>query len=338
MNRSPLVSVVTPIHNDADVLEQCIDSVLAQTFRDWDYTIIDNASTDRTPEIAHRYVRADSRIHYLRYDELVDVNANYNRAFDEIHPASTYCKVLAADDWLYPECLERMVEVAERSDAIGIVGAYRLAGEHVDLTGLPYSESIFDGRSILRRSLLGGFGVIGGPSSMLLRSNLVRESAPFLDPRFVHADTEAAYRILNHHAFGYVHQVLTYARRQPGRQLASALKLNIRAAEKLRFLLTYGPTALSPQEYRRTLRRELWLYAKWHTAQVRHVSWLRNPEFFAAHRSGLNAMLEESGDRIEVRAVVMLVRLMLARGRWAGADRGHPASEAKTVAAAVRRA
>ena len=45
----PLVSIVTPMHNEADHLVECIESVLAQTFDNWEYTIVDNQSTERVP-------------------------------------------------------------------------------------------------------------------------------------------------------------------------------------------------------------------------------------------------------------------------------------------------
>src|SRR4051794_27053545 len=106
---TPLVSIVTPVYNGEPYLAECIESVLAQTYDNWDYTIVDNASTDATPSIAARYAARDPRIRHLRFDELADVTANHNRAFESISPASEFCKMLQADYWLYPECLSRMV-------------------------------------------------------------------------------------------------------------------------------------------------------------------------------------------------------------------------------------
>ena len=51
MTSEPLVSVVTPVYNDADYLTECVTSVLNQTYSNWEYAIVDNASTDETPEI-----------------------------------------------------------------------------------------------------------------------------------------------------------------------------------------------------------------------------------------------------------------------------------------------
>src|SRR5882724_7298074 len=68
MNNSsqPLISVVTPVYNGAEHLAECIESVLAQTYQNWDYTIVDNCSTDGSVEIARRYAAKDRRIRFGR--------------------------------------------------------------------------------------------------------------------------------------------------------------------------------------------------------------------------------------------------------------------------------
>ena len=54
-SQQPLVSVITPVYNGEEFLPECIESVLAQTYQNWDYTIVNNRSTDRTLEIAKSY-------------------------------------------------------------------------------------------------------------------------------------------------------------------------------------------------------------------------------------------------------------------------------------------
>ena len=61
----PLLSIVTPLYNEAEHLPQCIESVLAQTYQNWDYTIVNNRSTDASGEIARRYAAKDPRIRVL---------------------------------------------------------------------------------------------------------------------------------------------------------------------------------------------------------------------------------------------------------------------------------
>ena len=86
-----------------------------------------------------------------------------------------------------------MVALADSNPQVGLVSAYRLAGEAVDLVGLPYWRTVVPGAEILRQSLLGGPYVTGTPTSVLIRSELIRARQPFYDLTFRHADTEAAY-------------------------------------------------------------------------------------------------------------------------------------------------
>ena len=58
----PLVSVVTPMHNTVDYIEECIESVRRQTYEHWDYVIVNNWSTDGSAEIARRFAELDPRI------------------------------------------------------------------------------------------------------------------------------------------------------------------------------------------------------------------------------------------------------------------------------------
>ena len=109
----PLVSIVTPAYNEEKYLSTCIESVLAQTYSNWDYTIVNNCSTDRTLAIAQEYAAKDPRIRVITNNTFIPAIANLNTAFRQISPASKYCKMVLADDWMFPECLERMVAVME---------------------------------------------------------------------------------------------------------------------------------------------------------------------------------------------------------------------------------
>ena len=120
----PLVSVVTPAYNEEEHLAECIESVLAQTYQNWDYTIVNNCSTDKTLDVARRYAAKDPRIHVRDKKQFLSMLANHNRAIRQISPRSKYCKMVLADDWIFPRCLERMVEVAEAHPSVGIVSAY----------------------------------------------------------------------------------------------------------------------------------------------------------------------------------------------------------------------
>ena len=80
----PLVSVLTPVYNGEKYLAECIESVLAQTYQNWEYVIVNNCSTDRTLEIAADYARRDKRIRIHNNKTFVGCDANGNIAFQQI--------------------------------------------------------------------------------------------------------------------------------------------------------------------------------------------------------------------------------------------------------------
>src|SRR5215813_10168299 len=94
---TPLVTVLTPVYNGEEFLAECIDSVLAQDYDNWEYHIVDNCSTDGTRSIAQSYAERDSRIHVTLNTTFVNVAENHNRAFRLVSPESRYFKVVSAD-------------------------------------------------------------------------------------------------------------------------------------------------------------------------------------------------------------------------------------------------
>ena len=184
MESIPLVSVVTPFYNTQDYLAECIESVLRQTYTNWEYILVDNCSTDGSGDIAKHYAaRFPEKIRLIHTESFLSQVGNYNFALSLISPHSRYCKMVQADDWIFPECLRSMVEVAEAHPKVGIVSAYELEGDHITLGGLPYPSPEVPGREICRLFFLKYRHFFGTPTSLLMRSELVRSRNPFYDER-----------------------------------------------------------------------------------------------------------------------------------------------------------
>ena len=209
----PLISVLTPVYNGEKLLAECIRSVLAQTYSNFEYTIVNNCSTDRTLEIAESFARQDSRIRIHNNTEFLSVVDNHNNAFSLIPDGAKYCKVVGADDWLYPNCIAEMVKLAEQYPSVGMVTSYVLCGNRVGWDGLPYPSTFMKGRDVCRLRLLKGLKVFGGPSASLLRCTVVKEYQPFYKLGNYHGDTEAYLELLQKYDFGFLHQVLSYNRK-----------------------------------------------------------------------------------------------------------------------------
>jgi glycosyltransferase involved in cell wall biosynthesis len=110
------VSIGLPVYNGERYLEETLNSVLNQTFADFDLYIADNASTDRTEEICRDYASRDNRIHYLRNEVNLGASKNYTICFD---PAkSKYFRWQNADDPIEPTLIERCIKVLDENPQV----------------------------------------------------------------------------------------------------------------------------------------------------------------------------------------------------------------------------
>src|SRR5688572_10868700 len=99
--KNPRVSIGLPVYNGENYLAEAIDSILAQTFEDFELIISDNASTDRTQEICEAYAAKDGRIRYYRSEVNKGSAWNFNRVFELAR--GEYFKWAAHDDYIAPE-------------------------------------------------------------------------------------------------------------------------------------------------------------------------------------------------------------------------------------------
>lgn len=308
--QEPLVSIVTPVYNGEQYLRECIESVLTQTYTHWEYVIVNNCSTDRSLDIAREYAAREPRIRIHNNENFAHVIQNHNIAFRQISPASKYCKVVAADDWLFPECLEKMVRLAEEHPSVVIVQAYRLQGEKVAGDGLPYPSTLLRGPDVCRIWLLtGGPSILGAPTTLMYRSDIVRSRHSFYNESNLHGDTEACIEFLEHHDYGFVHQVLTFQRMRKHSMTSYSQTFQTYLPRRLYDLVTYGPKYLSEKELKGGIREHLKEYYRYLGWQV--FSW-RNREFWDLHREKLASVgYPLSHVRLAAHALSYLVDILL---------------------------
>jgi glycosyltransferase involved in cell wall biosynthesis len=287
LQAQPLVSVVTPVYNTEKYLAECIESVLAQTYENWEYVIVNNCSTDRSLEIAQHYAQQDARIRIHDNAKFLNQMQNWNHAMRQISPESKYCKVVHADDWLFPECLARMAQVAEMNPSVGIVSAYRLDENQVNLNGLPYSRTVIPGREICRLTLSGGPYLFGSPTSLLIRSDIVHSKEAFYNESAIHADTEVCFDILQNYDFGFIHQILTFTRRHNESVTSLTYRFNTRHLARFIVFLKYGPVYLNEEEYEKRSRQ---LVEKYYRFLAKSVLELKEKEFWNYHRNELKKL------------------------------------------------
>ena len=286
----PLVSVVTPVYNGEPYISECIESVLAQTYQNFEYIIVNNCSSDRTLEIATKYTD-DPRVRVETNPSFLPIIANHNRSFSLVSPVSKYCKVVSADDWLLPEALRRMVEVAESNPSVGLVGSYQLSGGSdrwvVRNFGLPYTTTFVKGRDMCRAHTLRPLDVFGNPTSTLYRSDLVRSTNQFFPNETLEADLSACFATLQRSDYGFVHQVLSCERVHQARGSTTAWDLNTYLPSKIGDLLTYGRNYLAPQELNTCVNNHFNEYYRFLASSALNF---RSDDFWAYHRRRLNEL------------------------------------------------
>lgn len=304
----PLVSVVTPVYNEERYLAECIESVINQSYRNWEYTIVDNCSTDRSFEIAQTYARRDPRIRILRNDSFLPQARHHNRALEQISQRSVWVKMVLGDDWIFRECLREMVAVGELSPRIGVVAAYRMQGCKVGSDGLPYSSHVVSGREIGRLHLLTDTYVLGSQNSVLFRADIVRGRRPFFNDKSIHFDVEAIYDLLQSWDFGFVHQVLTFTRTENASLSTGIRGFNQVLLNKLILVKKYGRSYLGADEHERLLRKVECAYYRY---LGRNLLRRRGPAFWTYHRNGMQTA-GESIRRSRVAGCALLALLDLA--------------------------
>jgi hypothetical protein len=120
MPETPRVSVVMAVRNGVPYLEQAVDSILAQTFTDFEFVIINDGSTDSTPEILERYQAADHRVR-LYHQANMGLTASLNRGCARAR--GEYLARMDADDIAFPDRLARQVELLDQQPQVALVGS-----------------------------------------------------------------------------------------------------------------------------------------------------------------------------------------------------------------------
>ena len=120
--RNPLVSVILPVYNGENHLTKCIESVLSQTFTDFEFIIVDDASTDKTPAILNSFSKQDSRIKIIR--NKTNQRQTISATIACQNARGKYIARIDADDVALHRRLERQVQFLENNPDFGLIGSW----------------------------------------------------------------------------------------------------------------------------------------------------------------------------------------------------------------------
>ena len=149
----PLVSVIMPCYCAETWLDQAIASVAAQSITDWELLILDDCSSDSSPQIAERWAKKDKRIRLIQNPRNCGVAWTRNRGLDLA--AGTWIALLDSDDFWRPDKLRRQLELADRTGAELIYASYTMFRENPSRQTVYRVPSSVSYEDLLKENVIG---------------------------------------------------------------------------------------------------------------------------------------------------------------------------------------
>lgn len=180
MKSVPLVTIVIPTYNGGITIERTIDSVLSQTYKNFEIIILNNCSTDDTLSKIEKY--NDERIKVVNNASNIGFEGNWNKSLECI--TGKYFKLLPDDDLLEPKSLELMILEMEKNEDIVLTTSKRKIIDENDKTILVHGKNICNGQPIELQSIIKEIyryasNPLGEPGAVLIRSRAIKSDTKF---------------------------------------------------------------------------------------------------------------------------------------------------------------
>lgn len=218
--KKKLVSVIIPAYNAEAYIAEALDSILKQTYQNFEVIIIDDASVDRTLAIAKRYAAKDKRIRVYENESNKGVGANRTRGI-ELAKGEYICWQ-DADDISLPERLQSQVSYLDTHAEVGVVGGFI---EFFDNTTTGPIRRYVETDDMLRKSIF-RYNPVAQPASMF-RAECFEKVGAYDERYKVSEDLEMLFRVGVHYKFANVQQVILKYRQSS----TSLTRANLRRME-----------------------------------------------------------------------------------------------------------
>ena len=211
---SPLISVIIPVYNGEKYLRPCIDSIIAQTYKNWELLLIDDGSTDSSADICDEYADGER----IKVQHISNGGQAQARNKGVAMAKGKYISFVDCDDWLEPTMYETMVGVLQSNHAeIAICGYVEEYASHQKKINADGALTVYERDEVLKLVLSGKIGSYLW--SMLYDKDVVKEPMPNLNPYEDHA---TLFKWVSHtHRIAVLHQVLYHYRQLEGSSLHS---------------------------------------------------------------------------------------------------------------------
>lgn len=189
-----LVSIVVPAYNNADHIEETMQSIVSQTHRDLEIIVADHASTDDTRAVIERF-SDDPRLTIADTEAGGGAPRNWNRVTELA--TGEYIKLVCGDDLLDPTIVERQLAALEADDRVVLAASRRTIVDAdsrpvINARGLGGLEGRMPGSKAIRATVRAGSNIFGEPACVMMRRDAL-EAVGMWDPRFPYLIDEATY-------------------------------------------------------------------------------------------------------------------------------------------------
>ncbi|HJE03301.1 MAG TPA: glycosyltransferase family 2 protein [Aliarcobacter thereius] len=156
--QNELISIITPSYNSERYISDTLESVLAQTYQNWEMIIVDDVSPDNSNEIIEEYCKKDSRIKFIKLEQNSGAAVARNRAIEEAK--GRYIAFLDTDDMWKPEKLEKQIDFMQKNNYAFTYTAYEKVDENGEVFGTMGVPSKVSYNDLLKTCVIGCLTVI----------------------------------------------------------------------------------------------------------------------------------------------------------------------------------
>jgi glycosyltransferase involved in cell wall biosynthesis len=282
------VSVCVPTYNRCHILAQTLQTILRQTYTEFELVVVDNCSTDETEAVVHSF--NDGRIRYVRNPVNVGLFGNQNRCIEEAQ--GDLIAIYHDHDLYHPDLLRRSVALLERYPRVGMVCAAVHLVDPVNTEKIvcSYCESwpeVVSGHELVRRLTVRWDSPVAAPTAIVRRA-CYDEVGRFSTEIGLGADRELYLRILSRWDLGYISEPMARIRNRDANRAINAEEFWQTLHDHVKIQRTYIDRTFATSALRRALEYRRWrvkrLYEFWKAAL-----WAEAKGFSHISREGIRA-------------------------------------------------
>jgi glycosyltransferase involved in cell wall biosynthesis len=269
---TPKISVCMPVFNGEKFLQQAIESILTQSYGNFELIIADDCSTDESRSIINSFASRDKRIRTIFNERNIGLFPNYNQCLEAA--SGQLIKLFAQDDLLHKECLSKCIAAFRAHPEVVLVSVKRVCidaeGSTVNEAPISPGEYLSEtqnvlGRTVMEESLPSLVNFIGEPSTVMFHASATDEG---FDVRYHHlGDLEFWFRILQSGRYTFVNETLCSFRVHESSTTSLNQKMLLHGLDLFRLAKQYGSFAsdggLSNTEFEDTLLQVIFDNTDW---------------------------------------------------------------------------